>query len=117
VTDPGHQVIFIAESNEYRDPYASFSFVISDNESDSSPAKVNLLSIAPFPHLTIRWGQFSDLQVLFGKGQPNTYHIWGSSDLVTWRDLGEPSLWEPGVLGYFEYSTTQPAGFYKVIAR
>jgi hypothetical protein len=104
VSDYQGRIIFAPGTNAVGSPYAGFTFLANDGESDSAPATVTLNVVLPSaPHLSVAKSklQTNGLFELNFTGQSNgVYRVWASTNLTDWEVLGVAA---PTSNGWFFY--------------
>jgi hypothetical protein len=123
VTDPAGQIIFAPATNGFGNPYTSFDFVANDGMLDSPPATVTVtISTPSIPQASVTWNYADDgslygFELDFCGDDWATYSVWGSTNLVDWKQLGSATFNEGG---YFQFidtdATNQSQRFYRISA-
>jgi hypothetical protein len=98
-------------------PYSSFSFIASDEETDSPLALVTV-NLIPAPVIEIKSLAFAtngEFSFHFHGVTNASYRIWASTNLTTWSVLGSAVQTLPGELGFTDTTSTNwPWRFYRV---
>jgi hypothetical protein len=117
LSDPAARMLFAPATNALGVPYATFTCVANDGETDSTAATVTVnVALPSAPQLNaagLLWS--SDGVVLTFSGSSNaTYRLWASSNLLDWISLGAA---QPSTNGWFQFfdadATNLPLRFYR----
>jgi hypothetical protein len=110
LTDTGGRAIFTPETNSIGGPYASFTYVANDGESESPPATaVQYIILPPSPQLSgsgLTWNSSSGAEINFTGDPGATYRIWASSNLIDWVSLGTASSISNSWFQFFDSGAT-----------
>lgn len=117
LTDPAGRVLFVPAGNALGAPYATFTYVANDGETDSAPSTVTVNIVVPSaPQLNTAGLLRSPAGVVLNfSGSSNaTYRLWASSNLLEWISLG---VAQPTTNGWFQFldadATNLPLRFYR----
>ncbi len=117
VADVQERVIFAPDSDLPGWPYASFTFIANDGETDSAPATitVNLIPAPVIDLSSVAAGTNGGLSFNFTGYSNATYRVWASPDLTNWVMLGAAASSSPGWFSFTDpAATNSPQRFYRV---
>ena len=120
VTDPSAQLIFAPANGGTGNPYASFSFMASDQFYNSTTAQATIgIGLPAVPQFggTLWDLTNGDFILDFTGSSSATYSVWSSTNLFNWVDIGTATEAQPGLYQFTDSTVTNsPQCFYRLTA-